>query len=312
VILALAGGVGGAKLADGLARSLAPQDLAIAVNTGDDFEHLGLRISPDLDTVMYTLAGIANPVTGWGQTGESWAFMEALEKLGGPSWFRLGDRDLATHVERTQRLTRGDTLSAVTRALCERLGIRHGLIPMSDDPVATKVRTDEGWLDFQHYFVREQCRPALREIRYEGAEKARPADALGRVLGSATLEGVVICPSNPYLSVAPILALPGVREAVRASRAVVAVSPIVGGEAIKGPAAKIMQELGLEVSALGIARWYQGLASTLVIDRVDAALAPRIEALGMKAVVTDTIMRDAAGRTRLGAECISLVRQGRS
>jgi LPPG:FO 2-phospho-L-lactate transferase len=312
VILALAGGVGGAKLADGLARSLAPKDLAIAVNTGDDFEHLGLRISPDLDTVMYTLAGIANPVTGWGQAGETWAFMGALEKLGGPSWFRLGDRDLATNVERTQRLRRGDTLSTVTRALCERLGIRHGLIPMSDDPVPTKVRTDEGWLDFQHYFVREQCRPALREIRYQGAETARPADALERALGSVALEGVVICPSNPYLSVSPILALTGVREAVRASRAVIAVSPIVGGEAIKGPAAKIMHELGLEVSALGIARWYEGLASTLVIDRIDAALAPRIEALGMKAVVTDTIMRDAAGRTRLGAECISLVRQGRS
>jgi len=312
VILALAGGVGGAKLADGLARALAPQDLAIAVNTGDDFEHLGLRISPDLDTVMYTLAGIANLVTGWGQAGETWEFMGALEKLGGPSWFRLGDRDLATNVERTQRLARGETLSAVTRALCERLGVRHGLIPMSDDPVPTKVRTDEGWLDFQHYFVREQCRPALREVRYEGAESALPADALGQALGSVALEGVVICPSNPYLSVAPILALPGVREAVRASRAVVAVSPIVGGEAIKGPAAKIMQELGLEVSALGIARWYEGLASTLVIDRVDASLAPRIEALGMKAVVTDTIMRDAAGRTRLGAECISLVRQGRS
>lgn len=312
MILALAGGVGGAKLADGLARSLAPQDLAIAVNTGDDFEHLGLRISPDLDTVMYTLAGIANPVTGWGQAEESWAFMGALEKLGGPSWFRLGDRDLATHVERTQRLARGESLSAVTRVLCERLGVRHALIPMSDEPVPTRVRTDAGWLDFQHYFVREQCRPALREVRYEGAEKARPAVALGRALASVALEGVVICPSNPHLSVAPILALPGVREAVRGARPVVAVSPIVGGEAIKGPAAKIMRELGLEVSALGVARWYEGLASILVIDHGDAALAPRIEALGIQAAVTDTVMRDAAGRARLGAECISLVRKGRS
>jgi LPPG:FO 2-phospho-L-lactate transferase len=311
VILTLAGGVGGAKLADGLARCLAPQDLAIAVNTGDDFEHLGLRISPDLDTVMYTLAGIANPVTGWGQAGETWAFMEALEKLGGPSWFRLGDRDLATHVERTQRLARGETLSAVTRVLCERLGVGYRLIPMSDDPVPTRVRTDGGWLDFQHYFVREQCRPALREVRYQNAESARPSVALGKALGSPSLEGIVICPSNPHLSVAPILALPGVREAVRSARAVVAVSPIVGGEAIKGPAAKIMRELGLEASALGIARWYEGLASTLVIDHADAALAPHIEALGMKAAVTDTIMRVASGRTRLGAECISLVRQGR-
>ncbi|HEY7996292.1 MAG TPA: 2-phospho-L-lactate transferase, partial [Steroidobacteraceae bacterium] len=284
----------------------------IAVNTGDDFEHLGLRISPDLDTVMYTLAGIANPVTGWGQAEESWAFMGALEKLGGPSWFRLGDRDLATHVERTQRLARGESLSAVTRVLCERLGVRHALIPMSDEPMPTRVRTDAGWLDFQHYFVREQCRPALREVRYEGAEKARPAVALGRALASVALEGVVICPSNPHLSVAPILALPGVREAVRGARPVVAVSPIVGGEAIKGPAAKIMRELGLEVSALGVARWYEGLASILVIDHGDAALAPRIEALGIQAAVTDTVMRDAAGRARLGAECISLVRQGRS
>ena len=312
MILALAGGVGGAKLADGLARVVAEQDLAIAVNTGDDFEHLGLRISPDLDTVMYTLAGIANPATGWGQSGETWAFMGALEKLGGPTWFRLGDRDLATHVERTQRLSRGETLSAVTRVLCERLGVAHRLIPMSDDPVPTRVRTDAGWLDFQHYFVREQCRPALREVQYQNADSAQPSVALRKALSSSSLEGIVICPSNPYLSVAPILALPGVREAVRGARAVVAVSPIVGGEAIKGPAAKIMQELGLEVSALGIARWYEGLAGTLVIDRVDSALAPRIEALGMKAAVTDTIMRDAAGRARLAAECVSLVRQGRT
>ena len=312
MILALAGGVGGAKLADGLARSLGPRELAIAVNTGDDFEHLGLRISPDLDTVMYTLAGIANPATGWGQAGETWAFMQALEKLGGPAWFRLGDRDLATSVERTQRLARGELLSAVTRALCERLGIRHALIPMSDDPVPTRVRTNEGWLDFQHYFVREQCRPALLEVRYEGADRAQPSAALAQALASSDLEGVVICPSNPYLSVAPFFALPGVRGAVGSARAVVAVSPIVGGEAIKGPAAKIMQELGAEVSALGIARWYAGLVGTLVIDRADAALAPRIEALGMKAVVTDTIMGDAAGRARLAGECISLVRQARS
>lgn len=311
MILALAGGVGGAKLADGLARTLTPKDLVIAVNTGDDFEHLGLRISPDLDTVMYTLAGIANAVNGWGQAGETWEFMGALEKLGGPGWFRLGDRDLATNVERTHRLAGGEPLSAVTRALCARLGVSHALVPMADDPVPTRVRTDDGWLDFQHYFVREQCRPALRELKYQDAEKARPSDEFGRTLGSPALEGVVICPSNPYLSVAPILAVPGVRDAVRASRAVVAVSPIVGGEAIKGPAAKIMKELGLEVSALGIARWYEGLATTLVIDRVDAALAPGIEALGMRASISDTVMRDASDRARLARECIALVRQGK-
>jgi LPPG:FO 2-phospho-L-lactate transferase len=309
VILALAGGVGGAKLAEGLARALRPQDVSIAVNTGDDFEHLGLRISPDLDTVMYTLAGIANPDTGWGQAGETWAFMEALEKLGGPAWFRLGDRDLATNVERTRRLVAGESLSSVTDVLCERLGLEHRLIPMCDEPVPTRVRTGTGWLDFQHYFVREQCRPALSEIRYEGAGTTAPSPGLRGVLASPSLEGVVICPSNPYLSVGPILALQGVREAVRACRTVVAVSPIVGGQAIKGPAAKIMRELGVEVSALGIARFYEGLVSILVIDRTDAGLAPEIEALGMRAAVTDTVMRNAASRMRLAQECIALARK---
>lgn len=308
MILALAGGVGGAKLADGLARSLDPRELVIAVNTGDDFEHLGLRVSPDLDTVMYTLAGIANPVTGWGQAGESWAFMEALERLGGPGWFRLGDRDLATHVERTQRLGRGESLSQVTRGLCERLGVRQALVPMSDEPVPTRVRTEAGWLDFQHYFVREQCRPALGAIEYQGAESARPSIELRAALDSLELEGVVICPSNPYLSVAPILALPGVSDALQACRTVVAVSPIVGGEAIKGPAAKIMRELGAEPTALGIARYYARLVDILVIDRADAALVPEIEALGLRAVACDTIMRDAEERARLARECISLVR----
>jgi LPPG:FO 2-phospho-L-lactate transferase len=309
VILALAGGVGGAKLAEGLARALGPRELAIAVNTGDDFEHLGLRISPDLDTVMYTLGGIANPETGWGQSGETWSFMEALGKLGGPAWFRLGDRDLATNVERTRRLAGGETLSDVTRALCERLGVRHAVVPMSDEAVSTRVRTDEGWLDFQHYFVREQCRPAVREVQYEGREAARPSPGLAAALANPALEGIVICPSNPWLSVAPILGLPGMRESVRASRAVVAVSPIVAGQAIKGPAAKIMQELGVEVSALGIAKWYSGLAGTLVIDRADASLAPAIEALGLRAAIRGTVMRDAADRVRLAQECIDLVRR---
>lgn len=308
MILALAGGVGGAKLAEGLTKALGPDELAIAVNTGDDFEHLGLHVSPDLDTVMYTLAGLANPATGWGQAGETWSFMEALEKLGGPAWFRLGDRDLATHVERTRRLACGESLSSVTRLFCEKLGLRSALLPMSDAPVRTRVRTDEGWLDFQHYFVREQCRPAVREVRYDGAEGASPSPGMADALASPNLEGIVICPSNPYLSVSPILALPGVRDAVRASRNVVAVSPIVGREAIKGPAAKIMHELGAEVSALGIARGYAGLVTTLVIDRADEALAPAIESLGMQAAVSETVMRDAADRLRLARECAALVR----
>ena len=311
MILALAGGVGGAKLADGLARTLGPEELAIAVNTGDDFEHLGLRVSPDLDTVMYTLAGMANSATGWGQAGETWSFMDALAKPGGPTWFRLGDRDLATHVERTGRLAAGESLSSVTRVLCEKLGLRTALLPMSDNAVPTRVRTDAGWLDFQEYFVREQCRPALREVRYDGAERAAPSAGLAGALASPELEGVVICPSNPYLSVSPILALPGVRDAMRASRTVVAVSPIVGGEAIKGPAAKIMKELDAEVSALGVARWYAGLVDTLVIDRADEALAPAIEALGMHAAVRETVMRDTADRMRLARECVALIRENR-
>jgi LPPG:FO 2-phospho-L-lactate transferase len=311
VILALAGGVGGAKLAEGLAQALSPSDLVIAVNTGDDFEHLGLRISPDLDTVMYTLAGLANPATGWGRVDESWSFMQALEQLGGPAWFRLGDRDLATHVERTRRLAAGERLTSVARTLAERLGVRHTVVPMCDEAVPTRVRTDEGWLDFQAYFVREQCRPAVRELRYEGAENTPPSNELRQILNHPSLEGIVICPSNPYLSVAPILALTGMREAIGASRAVIAVSPIVGGEALKGPAAKIMKELGAEVSALGIARYYQGVVDTLVIDDRDEGLAPAIEALGMRAAVTNTVMRETADRTRLAQECIALVRQQR-
>lgn len=309
MILALAGGVGGAKLADGLARVLAPDELQIVVNTGDDFKHLGLHVSPDLDTVMYTLAGIANPVTGWGLADESWAFMGALEKLGGPDWFRLGDRDLATNAERTRRLAQGESLGAVTLALCQRLGVRHLTAPMSDDPVPTFVRTDDALLAFQDYFVREKCVPPVRALEYRGAENARPGDALRSALESSALEGVVICPSNPYLSIAPILALPGVREGLRDCRSVVAVSPIVGGEALKGPAAKIMRELGVEPSVLGIARYYAGMIRTLVIDRVDAHLGPQIEALGMRAVATDAIMRDGPDRARLAGECVALLRE---
>ncbi|MGH8746254.1 MAG: 2-phospho-L-lactate transferase, partial [Burkholderiales bacterium] len=276
MILALAGGVGGAKLAFGLARLLPPQELVLAVNTGDDFEHLGLHVSPDLDTVMYTLAGIANPETGWGQAEESWAFMEALERMGGPTWFRLGDRDLATNVERTRRLKLGESLSQVTSELCQRLGVRHPVVPMSDDAVRTIVHTDVGALEFQEYFVKLQCRPRVYKIEYRASTGARPSAALGRVLSSKALSGIVICPSNPYLSIAPILALEGMRDAIASVRNVVAVSPIIGGRAVKGPAAKIMQELTTESSATEAARFYQGLVHAFVIDRVDSALAEDI------------------------------------
>jgi len=270
-VVALCGGVGGAKLALGLYRVLAPGRLIVAVNTGDDFAHLGLHVSPDLDTVMYTLAGLDNPETGWGRCHESWGFMAALEALGGESWFRLGDGDLATHVERTRRLAAGESLTAVCADFAQRLGIHARLLPMSDDPVRTLIHTADGVLPFQHYFVRLRAEPAARGISFEGAERARPSPALLAALAAPELELVVICPSNPYLSVDPILALPGLRAALaRAQVPVVAVSPIIGGAAVKGPTAKIMAELGVPRTQAAIARHYEGLIDGLVIDEADA------------------------------------------
>jgi LPPG:FO 2-phospho-L-lactate transferase len=304
VILALAGGVGGAKLALGLSRLLSPEELVIAVNTGDDFEHLGLHVAPDLDTVMYTLAGIANSQTGWGQASESWSFMQALDRLGGPVWFRLGDRDLATNVERTRRLKAGESLSQVTRALRERLGVRHAVVPMSDDPVRTIVHTDQGPLDFQDYFVRRQCVPRVQSIEYWQAGSAAASPLLQQALSDEALAGVVICPSNPYLSIAPFLALAGVREALARARSVVAVSPIVGGRAVKGPAAKIMQELGFEPSALEVARFYRGIVRTLLIDTADEGLAPSIRSLGIDVAVENTIMQTERERVQVARACL--------
>jgi LPPG:FO 2-phospho-L-lactate transferase len=309
VILALAGGVGGAKLAAGLQGMLGP-DLTVVVNTGDDFEHLGLSISPDLDTVMYTLAGLNNTQTGWGLAGETWSFMGMMEKLGGETWFRLGDRDLAVHVERTRRLAAGEPLSAVTAALCARLGVRARVAPMSDDPVHTVVLTGEGELAFQDYFVRLKCEPVLKGLRFDGAASARMGQAFAAALDDASLRGIVVCPSNPYLSVQPILEVPGVRGRLEGRRVpLAAVSPIVGGRAIKGPAAKILRELGREASALEVARHYRGLADVFVLDQADAALAGEVEALGMRAVVTDTIMRDAASAAALGRRVLDALRE---
>jgi LPPG:FO 2-phospho-L-lactate transferase len=275
LVVALSGGVGGAKLALGLARVLAAEELLIVANTGDDFEHLGLAISPDLDTLMYALAGLDNPETGWGRRGETWSFMEALGQLGGETWFRLGDRDLATHVERTRRLRAGETLSQVTAALCRRLGVRPRLLPMSDDRVRTRLRTEEGWLDFQDWFVRRQCGPAVRAIAFDGAPSARPQpEAVAALLGGG-LRAVVICPSNPLISVEPILAVPGLREAIaRCGAPVVAVSPIIGGEAVKGPTAKMLREFGILPSAAAVARRYRDLLDGYVMDEQDAAEAP--------------------------------------
>ena len=317
MILALAGGVGGAKLAAGLQSALdRPEDLLTVVNTGDDFEHLGLTICPDLDTVMYTLSGRANPETGWGLAGESWNFLEALGALGGEDWFRLGDRDLATHVERTRRLRAEETLSRVTSDLCGRLGVPSRVAPMSDDPVRTVVETPDRDLPFQEYFVRRRCEPAVRGFRFEGAAAARMSAALEAALTDPTLEAVVICPSNPYLSIDPILAVPGVRAALAGSAApVVAVSPIVGGRAIKGPAAKIMEELGVEVSAAAVAARYRDLLDGFVLDETDRALAAAIESEGaasarapLQVTVEQTVMRTGEDRTRLAAQVLGFAR----
>lgn len=305
-VLAISGGVGGAKLAFGLAALLDPAELLIVANTGDDFEHLGLQICPDIDTLMYTLAGLADPARGWGLAGETWQCIEALGALGGPDWFRLGDRDLATHLQRSALLRAGLTLSEATARLAAALGVRHAIVPMSDAPVRTLVDTDRGSFAFQEYFVRERCEPRVRGVRFDHAPAARPAPALGDWLEASLRPVAVICPSNPWLSVDPVLAVPGLRERL-ATLPVVAVSPIVGGRALKGPAAKMMAELGLPVSALEVARHYRGLADAFVIDREDQAQRDAIGALGMRVLVTDTVMTDAGSKRRLAADILGLL-----
>ena len=300
-VVALAGGVGGARLAHGLARCLPEGDLMVIVNTGDDFEHLGLAICPDLDTVCYTLAEIASPVTGWGRADESWKALETIARLGGPDWFRLGDRDLGWHLERTRRLQSGQPLSQVTRDFCQALGVAVDITPMSDDKVRTWVYTDVGELPFQEYFVRRRCEPRVQGFRFEGAEHSRPAPGIMEALGQA--DCVIICPSNPWVSVAPILAVPGLRAAAAEQR-VVAVSPLIGGQAVKGPAAKMYTELGIDPSALAVARHYGDLLVGFVLDHVDAAQAPDVNALGVQTLVTDALMRDEADRQRLAQEVL--------
>ncbi len=305
MIVALAGGVGGARLAVGLAAALPPRALTIVVNTGDDFEHLGLAISPDLDTVMYKLAGIENAQTGWGRAGETWNCMDALAQLGGETWFRLGDKDLAVHLLRTQALRQGKPLSEITRMLATQLGIKHEIVPMSDSPVHTQVRTASGVLSFQDYFVRRQCRPRVRGFRFAGARTAQVPPLLQKIIGSGKVKSVLICPSNPYVSVAPILSVPAIRAWIDARDfPVVAVSPIVGNVALKGPAAKMMRELGSEASALGIARHYGGRVDGWVIDRQDARLAHAIENTGRSVLVTDTVMSNRARSTRLAKKVV--------
>ncbi len=301
-VLALCGGIGGAKLALGLYRHLAPGALSVAVNTGDDFEHLGLHISPDIDTVLYTLSGTDNPETGWGRADETWTFMAALEGLGGETWFRLGDGDLALHVERTRRLGAGESPSEVCAAFARRFGLDARILPMTDDPLRTVVHTPDGPLPFQHYFVRERCEPRVTGVTFAGAEAARPNPEILRALADPALAAVVICPSNPYLSIDPILAVPGMRIALGASPApVVAVSPVVGGRAVKGPTAKIMAELGVPVTNAEIAAHYEGLIDGLVLDRADQAEAAE---LAVPALVTETVMTSLEDRIALAAAAL--------
>ena len=302
-VLALSGGIGGAKLALGLYRVLPPGALTVVANTGDDFEHLGLSISPDLDTLLYTLAGIDNLETGWGRRDETWTFMAALEALGGETWFKLGDGDLATHVERTRRRRAGESLSAITDDFRRRFRISARLLPMSDDPVRTRLLTEEGWLDFQDYFVRRRCAPAVREIIFSGASTARPPPDFLAALADDDLRLVVICPSNPLISIDPILAVPGLRQALRECTApVVAVSPLIGGKAVKGPTAKMMAELGMPVDAATVARHYHDILNIYVADEADAAV---LSGLSMPTVLTQTLMQTLEDRERLARHVLA-------
>jgi LPPG:FO 2-phospho-L-lactate transferase len=306
-VVALAGGVGGAKLAHGLQAQIGDR-LTVIVNTGDDLERHGLLVMPDHDTVMYTLAGIANSEFGWGIEGETFAAAAMLERYGEPTWFRLGDRDLATHITRNARLQAGAGLTAVCLGLQRALRVRATILPMSDDPVRTDVRTDDGWLEFQDYFVARHQEPEVHEVRFRGAESAAAAPGVVEALDAAAL--IVIAPSNPIVSVGPILAIIEIRAALDRARdrgiRIVAVSGIVGGKALKGPADRMLASLGQESSALGVARIYADLATDFVLDNVDAGLAPAIGALGLWTHVTDTIMTDDTARARLAAECLAI------
>jgi LPPG:FO 2-phospho-L-lactate transferase len=307
-IVALAGGVGGAKLAHGLAQILAPEDLTVIVNTGDDFEHLGMYICPDLDTVCYTLAGLANPETGWGRVNETWNTISNIEKLGGPNWFRLGDQDIATHLERTRRMKEGQSLSQITKDFCAAWGIKHTVLPMTDSPVRTIVDTDEGELAFQEYFVHRHCEPRVKGFRFDGVEVAEPVIGAREAIDSA--EAIIICPSNPWVSVNPILRVIPLTPAPLPQgegKKVIAVSPIIGGQTVKGPAAKMYTELGIEPSALAVANHYRNILAGFVLDNVDSEIENSIKHLGIQTLVTDTLMNNLTDRTRLAQDVLNFI-----
>jgi LPPG:FO 2-phospho-L-lactate transferase len=308
-VVALAGGVGGAKLAHGLAQVLAAGELTVVVNTADDEEFHGLLVCPDHDTVLYTLAGLVDREQGWGLAGESWAAAAMLARLGEPTWFRLGDRDLALHVHRTRRLRDGARLTEVNRAIQRALGVATAILPMADEPVRTRVRTAESWLRFQEYFVRLRQAPEALEVAFEGIDAARPTPEAAAAVQEA--EAIVVCPSNPFVSIGPILAVPGMRSLLDAARArgvrIVAVSPLVGGRALRGPADRMARSLGLDASATGIGRHYAGLVDALLIDTVDGAEAAAIAALGVEPVVGPTVMTDDRSRAALAAAALAAV-----
>ena len=302
-IVALAGGVGAAKLLLGLSRAMDPRELAVIVNTGDDIVLHGLSISPDLDIVTYTLAGLVNPDTGWGFRDETFRTLDQLAVYGRPSWFHLGDRDLATHIHRTAMLREGKRLSEVADSIRRALGVQSRIFPMSDQLVPTIVETDQGRLHFQEYLVQRRAKPSVRAISFDGIERARPAPGVLEALDRAS--SIVICPSNPLISIGPILATPGVREALRKRRAhVVAVCPIVGGKSLKGPSDQMLAQLGHNVSALGVARMYQDICGTFVIDPVDGAQSSAIESFGMEVVIHPTIMRTVEDKELLARRMV--------
>ncbi len=303
-VVALAGGVGGAKLAHGLAQNLTPGNLTVIVNTGDDFEHFGLYISPDVDTVCYTLAGLANPETGWGLRNESWRVFEALEDLNAPRWFRLGDRDLSTHLERTRLLSEGRRLSEITRRFCAEWKVDQTVLPMSDEPVRTIIRTQDGQdLSFQEYFVHQKCQPCVKEFYFSGVDKAKPAPGIIVKIEEADI--IIICPSNPWVSIDPILAIEGIKAAVT-KKPVIAVSPIVGGKAIKGPVVKMYSELGITPSATAVAEHYKDILSGFVFDEIDKNEFENIAQWRIIPFVTNTIMQNFGERSRLAIEILGL------
>jgi LPPG:FO 2-phospho-L-lactate transferase len=302
-VVALAGGVGAARFLDGLARILPPEELFIVSNTGDDAEIHGLHISPDIDTVTYTLAGLADPQRGWGIRGDRFQCLEALARLGAETWFQLGDRDLATHLYRTERLRHGHTLANVTSEIRSALGVKAQVVPMSNDSVRTRVCTPSGELEFQTYFVKRRARDSVSGVRFAGAERANPAPGVLEAIAHA--EAIILCPSNPFISIGPILAIPGIREALRQRRQrIAAISPIVGGRALKGPAARMMRGMRLTPSAAEVARQYADFVGVFVVDQIDSKESPCVDALGMRPVVTNTVMSGLRERKALARQVV--------